>query len=111
MVARLFHPSAKSGFFRMMVVNVSMAAWAAPRRERARGRAWRASRAAHQLQERVLVQRKDAEAAGLVGLGAGILADHDVVGLLRDAAGDPPPQTQDEVLGLIPRQRPETAGE
>src|SRR5207249_11686765 len=37
-------------------------------------------------------------------LGARVLANHHVVGLLRYRAGDPAAQAEDEVSGLVPRQ-------
>ena len=42
--------------------------------------------------EPVLVEDRYAELLGLVGLGAGVLADHDVVGLLRHRARALPPR-------------------
>ena len=46
-----------------------------------------------------LVEDRDPELLGLVGLGAGVVADHDVVGLLRHRAGGLAAAGQDRLLG------------
>ena len=54
-----------------------------------------------------LVEHRHAELLGLLGLGAGVVADHDVVGLLRHRAGGLAAARQDRLLGRVAaRSRP-----
>ena len=66
---------------------------------------------ADQLQPGVLVQHRDAELGGLLGLRAGVGADHQIVGLLRDRAGDLGAQRLGARLGLGAGHLLQRAGE
>src|SRR5262245_51295008 len=68
------------------------------------------SRAGHG-QERGLVEDRHAQAAGVVGLAARLVAHDHVARLLRDGSHDASPQTQDQILGLVASHRGERAGE
>src|SRR5262249_61122564 len=63
----------------------------------------------HQLAELVLFQAADAELLGARELGARILADDDVVGLLADARDHPAAERLDAPLGLGARHAREAA--
>src|SRR5579883_2213433 len=64
-----------------------------------------------QLNPLLLGQHGDAVFLRLLGLGAGVLADHDVVGLLGDAAGDVGTERLSTALGLGARHGGERARE
>ena len=58
-----------------------------------------------------LVEDRDAEALGLVGLGAGVVADDDVVGLLRHRRRALPPRARIASLAPSRREVDERAGD
>src|SRR5690606_33526320 len=62
-------------------------------------------------EEAGLVEHLDAELAGAGELAAGVLAGDDVVGLLRDGAGDAAAGGLDARLRLVAGERGERAGE
>src|SRR5215207_5583729 len=64
-----------------------------------------------EVTEAVLVERGDAELLRLRQLRAGALADHDVAGLLRHAAGDLAAARLELGLRLFARHRRQRAGE
>src|SRR5262249_3989541 len=82
-----------------------------PTRSSARPRAGALSRASDHGEELRLVEHGDAEAPGVVRLGARLLPHHDVVRLLRDGASDASTQAQDGVLGLVAGEPLEPARE
>ena len=58
-----------------------------------------------------LVEHGDAELLGLLGLGAGVVADHDVVGLLRHRAGGLAAAGHDRLLGRVAGEVDQRAGD
>src|SRR5205823_13984947 len=61
--------------------------------------------------EPLLVDDRALEALGLLELGAGIVARHDVIGLLRDGSRHLPPELLDAGGGLLSRHAAQGSGE
>src|SRR5690606_22858471 len=65
----------------------------------------------NQLQPLILAQHLHAELGGLGGLGAGVFADDDVIGLLGDGGGDLGAEGFGAGLGLVAGHLGQRAGE